>query len=80
MRSSITLVLSALLSLATISLASAEAVKVPRVILPTSNTSVPSQPPEYEISGFTAEQQNAIPYRPCTQAVGWVNGRLHCYN
>lgn len=30
--------------------------------------------------GLTAEQENAIRYRPCMEADGWVNGRLRCYN
>jgi hypothetical protein len=31
-------------------------------------------------NGLTAEQENAIPYRPCMEAVGWANGRLRCRN
>jgi hypothetical protein len=30
--------------------------------------------------GLTAEQENAIPYHPCVEALGWVNGRLSCRN
>jgi len=30
--------------------------------------------------GITVEQENAIPYRPCTEALGWVNGHLSCRN
>jgi hypothetical protein len=31
-------------------------------------------------NGLTVEQENAIPYRPCMEAYGWVNGRLRCGN
>ncbi len=30
--------------------------------------------------GITQAQEDAIPYRPCTIALGWVNGRLQCRN
>lgn len=30
--------------------------------------------------GPTTEQENAIPYHPCMEADGWVNGRLRCDN
>lgn len=30
--------------------------------------------------GVTVEQENAIPYRPCTEVLGWVNGHLNCRN
>jgi hypothetical protein len=30
--------------------------------------------------GITVEQENAIPYRPCTEVLGWVNGHLSCRN
>jgi hypothetical protein len=30
--------------------------------------------------GLTVEQEDAIPYRPCTEALGWVNGHLSCRN
>ena len=33
--------------------------------------------PDY---GMTAAQENAIPYHACSNAVGWVNGRLVCRN
>jgi hypothetical protein len=31
-------------------------------------------------NGITVEQENAIPYRPCTEVLGWVNGHLSCRN
>ena len=30
--------------------------------------------------GLTVEQENAIPYRPCSEVLGWVNGHLICRN
>jgi hypothetical protein len=30
--------------------------------------------------GLTVEQESAIPYRPCMEARGWVNGHLVCSN
>jgi hypothetical protein len=30
--------------------------------------------------GITVEQENAIPYRPCMEVLGWVNGHLSCRN
>jgi hypothetical protein len=30
--------------------------------------------------GLTVEQENAIPYRPCMEVLGWVNGHLSCRN
>ena len=30
--------------------------------------------------GMTAAQEDAIPYRACSNAVGWVNGHLVCRN
>lgn len=80
MRLSITALLSAFVVLTSVALASAEAVMVPRVTLPSSNQSGPTKASEFEIPGITAEQQNSIPYHPCTTALGWVNGRLRCYN
>jgi hypothetical protein len=31
-------------------------------------------------TGLTAQQENEIPYHPCTEAIGWENGRLRCRN
>jgi hypothetical protein len=30
--------------------------------------------------GLTVEQENAIPYRPCAEVLGWVNGHVSCRN
>lgn len=31
-------------------------------------------------TALTPEQEDKIPYHPCKEAVGWVNGRLQCRN
>jgi hypothetical protein len=33
-----------------------------------------------DVEGITQAQEDAIPYHPCTIALGWVNGRLQCRN
>ena len=49
-------------------------------------SSVPIQPPPADNEngsdgkGLTVEQENAIPYRPCTEVLGWVNGHIRCRN
>ena len=43
----------------------------------TSNAAANPNNPDY---GMTAAQEDAIPYRACSIAVGWVNGRLVCRN
>jgi hypothetical protein len=30
--------------------------------------------------GITVEQENAIPYHPCVEVLGWVNGHISCRN
>ena len=32
------------------------------------------------VNGLSVEQEDAIPYRPCTEPLGWENGRLRCRN
>ena len=43
----------------------------------TSNAAANPNDPDY---GMTAAQENAIPYRACSNAVGWAHGRLVCRN
>jgi hypothetical protein len=49
-----------------------------------SSVPTPSPPADNENGsdgkGLTVEQENAIPYRPCTEVLGWVNGHLSCRN
>jgi hypothetical protein len=40
----------------------------------------PGFSPQDETPGISPQQQAKIPYIPCTEAVGWVNGRLRCNN
>jgi hypothetical protein len=52
---------------------------------PPVRTSEPTTPPAVNENGpdghgITVEQENAIPYRPCTEVLGWVNGHLSCRN
>lgn len=46
----------------------------------TSNLAAHPSDQSTEADGISAAQENAIPYRPCTRALGWVNGRLQCHN
>jgi hypothetical protein len=74
MRSAIIATLSVLVTLATVSVASAQ--NDQSVAKPGRETPAASNNP----SGITVEKENAVPYHPCTEAYGWVNGRLRCDN
>jgi hypothetical protein len=39
-----------------------------------------SHPPEYETYWPSADQEAAIPYRPCEIATGWKDRRLICWS
>jgi hypothetical protein len=43
-------------------------------------TSPPSNENGPDGKGLTVEQEDAIPYRPCTEVLGWVNGHVSCRN
>lgn len=47
-----------------------------------STSSIPTTEPTYGENqpGLTIQQENAVPYHPCREALGWVNGRLRCNN
>jgi hypothetical protein len=52
---------------------------------PPGPSSQPATPPVNNENGLdghglTVEQENAIPYRPCTEVLGWVNGHVSCRN
>ena len=52
---------------------------------PPVRSSEPATPPVNNENGvdghgLTVEQENAIPYRPCAEVLGWVNGHLSCRN
>ena len=72
------MIFAALVAATTISVASAEDVSRP---------SPPPKPPQAvapvtadQTPGISPQQQAAIPYHPCVQALRWVNGRLRCDN
>ena len=87
MRSAIAVALSALVTLAAVPVASAQ--NDQRVSAPPRATTNPALPVRDEAppvvsddnaNGLTKEQEIAIPYHPCIQATGWVNGHLRCNN
>jgi hypothetical protein len=87
MRYAIAAALSALVTLATVSVASAQ--NDQKVSAPSRATTNPvpkvrdNAPPavgDNNANVLTREQEIAIPYRPCIQAIGWVNGHLVCNN
>ena len=75
------IIFAALVAAATISVASAEndedvtgpspPPKPPQAVAPVTTDPTP---------GISVQQQAAIPYHPCVEALGWVNGRLRCDN
>jgi hypothetical protein len=75
MRSAIIAALSALVALAMVSAAFAQTDQGIRTNHPIARDKDNSQ-----ASGLTTEQEDAVPYRPCMEALGWVNGRLRCSN
>jgi hypothetical protein len=36
--------------------------------------------PNFPSAEQQIKQENAVPYQPCVEALGWVNGRLRCRN
>ena len=73
MRSAIVAALTASTVLAMTSVVSAQTTQLSS---DTSNVAANrANNPDY---GMTAAQENAIPYRACSNAVGWVNGHLVC--
>ena len=86
MRYAIAAALSALVIFATVSVASAQNPQVPAPPRATTNPAptvrdnAPRVVRDDNANGFNLEQENAIPYRPCIEATGWVNGHLRCNN
>jgi hypothetical protein len=75
MRSVIIAAMAALATLAMVSVASAQNGQRQRTDAPTVR-----QDNSSGANGLSVEQENAIPYHPCTEALGWVNGHLVCRN
>jgi hypothetical protein len=73
------MIFAALVAATMISVASAEDVSKP-----SEDVSKPSPPPTPATTpkepGISPQQQAKIPYIPCTEALGWVHGRLRCDN
>ena len=76
------MIFAALVAATTISVASAEDLstqappqapppKAPQAVAPVTADQTP---------GISPQQQAKIPYHPCVEALGWVNGRLRCDN
>ena len=66
------MIFAALVAATTLSVASAEDLSTQAP--PPSGAMIDNLP------GISPQQEAAIPYIPCTIAVGWVNGRLRCNN
>ena len=76
------MIFAALVAATTISVASAEDLSTQA-----PSPSPPPKPPQPvapvttdQTPGIGAQQQAAIRYHPCVEALGWVNGRLRCDN
>jgi hypothetical protein len=75
-------IIAALATLAMVSVASAQ--NDQRVSDPSYVGTIhsPMMPDEdgSNAKSLTVEQENAIPYRPCMEPLGWTNGHLRCRN
>jgi hypothetical protein len=74
MRPALIATVSALAILAAVSIASAGDNKNTKD--PSGQTTNPAAP----YGGLTPKEHVDIPYQPCREALGWVNGRLRCDN
>jgi hypothetical protein len=74
------MIFAALVAATTISVASAEdlSTQAPPPSPPASRS--PTTVTGDKLPGISPQQEAAIRYHPCTQAVGWANGRLRCNN
>jgi hypothetical protein len=78
MRTALIATMSALATLAAISIALAADNKV--VKAPQPDVTPTGAPPDAPYGGLTPKEHVAIPYQPCINAKGWVNGKLVCDN
>jgi hypothetical protein len=78
MRTALIATMSALATLAAISIASAADNKP--VKAPQPDVTVTAAPAEAPYGGLTPKEHVAIPYQPCIDAKGWRNGKLVCDN
>jgi hypothetical protein len=78
MRTALIATMSALATLAAISIANAaddKPVKAPR-----PDVTATGAQRDAPYGGLTREEHIAIPYHPCIEPKGWVNGKLVCDN
>jgi hypothetical protein len=85
MRTALITTMSALATLAAISIAHAadnKAVKAPQpdVTAPQPDVTATGAAPDAPYGGLTPKEHVAIPYQPCIDAKGWRNGKLVCDN
>lgn len=82
MRYAPTAVVYALATLATVSIAIAADQKGVKKQSNEATSSISANNPSYGDNqpGMTIQQEAKIPYQPCREALGWVNGRLRCDN
>jgi hypothetical protein len=75
-------VVSALVTLAIVSTAIAADQKSVKKQSNETTSSISANNPSYGVNqpGLTIQQEAKIPYQPCREALGWVNGRLRCDN
>jgi hypothetical protein len=78
MRTALIATMSALATLAAISIASAADNKAVKAAQP--NVKAAGAPPDAPYGGLTPKEHVAIPYQPCIDAKGWKNGKLVCDN
>ena len=77
MRFALIATLSAVTVLTAASIASAAGNKDTTAPSHETTSTVPADAP---YGGLTPKEHAAIPYQPCRDALGWVNGRLRCDN
>jgi hypothetical protein len=77
---SVIFLLAILTSLTTVSIAGAEGAQPRTVSAPTKNAPIKDAATGNVPGLITSAQHDAIPYRACINARGWVNGRLVCAN
>ena len=79
MRSAIIAILSAVVTWAAVSTASAQDTKQ-SLKAPQGDVTGTGASSDAPYGGLTAKEHLTIPYHPCREAKGWKNGRLVCDN
>ena len=73
-----TVIISALAAVAALAMTSIASAQADPQVPDKSNAAANHTAKATEVGGPTAAQEDAIPYRPCSVALGWANGRLQC--